>query len=51
MQGKGLIIPTILLLVSAFVGLVSGLFLAYGVGKDALDTSMLWGIPPSLYLG
>jgi hypothetical protein len=50
MQGKGLIIPTILLLVSAFVGLISGLFLSFGVGKDALDT-MLWGVPPSLYLG
>lgn len=51
MQGKGLIIPTILLLVSAFVGLISGLFLSFGVGKDALDTSMIWGVPPSLFLG
>lgn len=50
MQGKGLIIPTILLLVSAFVGLISGLFLSFGVGKDALDT-MLWSVPPGLYLG
>jgi hypothetical protein len=50
MQGKGLLVPTIMLLVSAFVGLVSGLFLAYGVGRDALDT-MLWSVPPGLYLG
>lgn len=50
MQGKGLIIPTILLLVSAFVGLISGLFLSFGVGKDALDT-MLWSVPTNFYLG
>jgi hypothetical protein len=51
MQGRGLIVPTVLLLVAAFVGLISGLFLAYDVGKDALNTSMLWGISPSFYLG
>lgn len=51
MQGRGLIIPTILLLVSAFVGLISALFLAFDVGRDALNTSMLLGISPSLYLG
>lgn len=38
MQGKSLIIPTIVLVASILIGAVSLLFLVFGVGQDALES-------------
>ncbi|MCE2792714.1 MAG: hypothetical protein ACK56J_10575 [Planctomycetota bacterium] len=50
MQGKSLIIPTIVLVASLMIGAVSLLFLTFGVGQDALE-SMLRTFPRELFLG
>lgn len=50
MQGKSMMIPTIVLVASLLIGAVSLLFLMFGVGEDALE-SMLRSFPRQLFLG
>lgn len=50
MQGKSLMIPTIVLVASLLIGAVSMLFLTFGVGQEALE-SMLHTFPRELFVG
>ncbi len=50
MQGKSLMIPAIVLVASILIGLVSALFLSFGVGQEALE-SMLHVAPRGVRLG
>lgn len=51
MQGKTLLPVAVMLVISILIGLVSALFLTYGVGKDALDETMLRTIAPQFFVG